>query len=100
MVENTDIEILQKLGSRLKASRLQRNLSRDELARLAGLNRNTIANAEAGEDPRLSTLVKILRVLGRLETIDAFLPPPGVSPLQLMRTQGKPRQRARKPRHG
>lgn len=95
---NTDAEILRELGARLRAHRLQQNLSVVHVATQAGLNPNTIVNAEAGKNPRLATLVRLLRVYGRVEALDAFLPPPPVSPLRLMRTKGRPRQRARPPR--
>ena len=96
----TDREIIQEIGSRLRAYRLQQNVTIKEVSQIAGLDPNTIVNAEAGRDPRLSTLVRILRALGRLEAVDSFLPPPGISPLQLVKLQGKPRQRARKVSHG
>ena len=92
----TDIEVLQEIGSRLRAYRLQMNLAQADLATRAGVNRTTIRDIEAGKDAQLSTLLKFLRALGRLEDIDAFLPKPSVSPIQLMKLQGKPRQRARK----
>lgn len=92
----TDDEILQEFGSRLRTYRLQLNLSQEELAVRAGVNRSTIRDAELGRDFQLTTLVKLLRVLGRLGDLDAFLPAPSVSPIQLMKRQGKPRQRARK----
>ena len=91
----TDIEILRELGSRLRAYRLQQNLTVATVAERAGVNPNTVLNAEAGRNSRLGTLVRLLRVYGRLEAVDAFLPAPGVSPLQLARRQGHPRQRAR-----
>ncbi len=96
----TDQEIQQEMGSRLKTYRLQRNVTIKEVSGLSGLNPNTVVNAEAGKDPRLSTLIGILRALARLEALDSFLPPPEVSPLQLLKLQGRPRQRARKVRHG
>ncbi len=96
----TDIEVLQEIGTRLRAYRLQRNLAQADLATRAGLNRTTIRDIEAGKDSQLSTLVKILRALGRLDDIDAFLPKPSVSPIQLMKLEGKPRQRARKSADG
>ena len=57
----TCAEILDTIGQRLRQRRLERNLSVDELAAHAGLNRKTILALEAGEDIRLSSLVKILR---------------------------------------
>ena len=91
----TDSEIAAELGRRLRAYRLQRNLGTAEVASRAGLNRNTIVNAETGANPRIDTIIKILRVLGRLDAFDAFLPAPSLSPLEVMRSAKKPRQRAR-----
>ena len=100
LTSTTDIEILREIGARLRAYRLQRNLAQADLATRAGVNRTTIRDIEAGKDSQLSTLVKLLRALGRLEDIDAFLPRPSVSPIQLMKSRGKPRQRARKGANG
>ena len=96
----TDREIANELGRRLRAYRLQRNLGAAEIASRAGLNRNTIVNAETGANPRLETIIKILRVLGRLEAFDAFLPAPSLSPLEVMRLAKKPRQRAHRTSRG
>lgn len=87
------------LGARLRAYRLRQNRSVADVAREAGVNRNTVLNAEAGRNPRLDTIVKLLRVYGRLDAVDAFLPEPEVSPLELARRGGRVRQRAR-PRDG
>ena len=84
----TDVEILIELGSRLRAYRLQQNQTVVDVADRAGLNRNTVVNAEAGRNPRLETVVRLLRAYGRLETLNAFLPPAGVSPLELVETGG------------
>ena len=100
LAHTTDVEVLKEIGDRLRTHRLQRNLAQADLATRAGVNRTTIRDIEAGKDSQLSTLVKLLRALGRLEDIDAFLPKPSVSPIQLMKSQGKPRQRARKSADG
>jgi putative transcriptional regulator len=96
----TDDEILHEIGARLRAYRLQMNSTQAELADRAGVSRTTVRDAELGKDSQLSTLVKLLRALGRLGDLDAFLPAPSVSPIHLMKRQGKPRQRARKPADG
>lgn len=93
---NTDQEILQEVGGRIRAYRLQRNLSQEELARRAGVNRTTVRDIEGGKDSQLSTLAKLMRALGRLEDLNAFLPLASVSPIQLMKLRGRPRQRARR----
>ncbi len=93
--DSFDGEILEEMGRRLRALRLQQNLGQADLAVRAQLSPTTVKNAEHGRDPRLSTILRILRVLGRVETLDAFLPPPTVSPLALLKTAGRQRERAR-----
>ena len=90
----TTIEILAELGARLRTYRLQRNLSIEDVAQKAGVGARTVTRAESGERPTLETIIRILRALDRLEALDAFLPPPLVSPLQLAALQGEERQRA------
>ncbi len=92
----TDGEVVREIGSRLRAYRLLANVGVAEVAARAGLNRNTVLRSEAGANPRIGTVVRILRALGRLDAVDAFLPAPAVSPLQLLRTGGQPRRRARR----
>jgi len=95
LVDNTDSEVLRVIGERFRSYRLQQNRTVADVARRAGLNPNTVTNAERGKNPRLMTLVRLLRVFGRLEALNAFLPPPLLSPLEVARRAGRPRQRAR-----
>ena len=93
MVSKSDLEILAELGERLKQCRLEQNLPLHAVAKMARLSRTTIVNAENGANPGMETFVRILRVLGRLEALEAFLPSP--TPEQLANRPRKPRQRAR-----
>lgn len=95
---STNDEILAELGRRLERYRLQQNRTLADVAREAGVGLRTAARAEAGENPTLATMVKLLRALGRLEALDSFLPEPLVSPIQLAELSGKQRQRAGTPR--
>ena len=90
----SDRAILREIGRRLKRKRLEKNVSQQKLAELAGLNRTTIGEAERGTPFGVLTLVQILRALNALEEIDSFLPDPGISPLQLAKMKGKERRRA------
>ena len=94
----TTEETLREIGQRLRRYRLQQNRTAFDVAREAGIGARTLERAEAGENPTLETVVRILRALGRLDALDAFLPPPLVSPIQLARMHGKERQRAGTPR--
>lgn len=97
---NTNDEVMREIGSRLRQYRLQQNLPISDVARQAGLSAPTVINVENGRNPRLDSVVRMMRVLGRLEALDAFLPPPLISPIQMARLKGRTRQRARRPRRG
>lgn len=90
----TTPEILRELGDRLQRYRLQQNRTIAEVAATAGVYPRTVQRAEAGENPTLETVVRLLRALGRLDALDAFLPPPLVSPLELAKRGGRERRRA------
>ncbi|MFA0813504.1 helix-turn-helix transcriptional regulator [Microbulbifer epialgicus] len=89
----SDKQILNTLGNRLREYRLRMNFTQDDMAERAGLSTSTIKGLEAGRG-RLDSLVAALRVLRRLDALEAFLPAPTVSPMQLA-MHGKQRQRAR-----
>jgi putative transcriptional regulator len=90
----SDKAILRDLGQRLRQARLRSNLSQQQLADRAGLNRTTVSEYERGASTSTLTLVQVLRALGMLEELAGFLPDPGPSPLELARGQGHQRQRA------
>lgn len=85
---------LQELGDRLAQLRLARNLSQEALAAEAGLSLRTLTRLEAGEPSQTVNLLRVLRVLGLLENLEAVVPPPTISPLQQLKLQGKTRKRA------
>jgi len=89
----TDKAIEAELGGRLRDLRLRRNLTQQALAEATTLSLNTIKALESGKG-KLATVIAVLRELGALDDLDSFIPEPGISPLQLAKRQGKPRQRA------
>jgi len=96
-ISTTD-EILAELGGRLRRYRLQQNRTVAEIAEQSGLSPAAIERVEHGNNTTLDTLIRILRALGRVEALDAFLPAPLISPLELAELSGKQRQRAGTPR--
>jgi len=85
---------MREIGRRLKRKRLEKNMSQQRLAAMAGLNRMTVSEIERGSPFGVLTLVQILRALDALDEMDSFLPDPGISPLQLAKMKGKERRRA------
>ena len=92
--ELSDKAAMALIGERIQRERLNQNMTQAELAERAGLGARTVRSLEAGQKPTVETLIRALRGLGKLGTIDAFLPEPGRSPLQLAKLQGRERQRA------
>ena len=94
IAELSDKAAMALIGERIQRERLNQNLTQEELAERAGIGARTVRSLEAGQKPTVETLIRALRALGRLGAIDAFLPEPGLSPLQLAKLQGRERRRA------
>jgi DNA-binding XRE family transcriptional regulator len=90
--------VLEELGRRIQAQRLNVNLAQAEVARKAGVSRRALQNLESGRVCTLSLLIRVLRAMDKLSQLDAFLPEPGLSPIQLAKLKGRERRRAFVPR--
>lgn len=82
------------IGQRVRQYRLNRNITQATLARETSLSVTAIKKAEKG-DSTLNTYIRILAALDKTENLLAAFPDEGESPVQLMRNQGKVKQRAR-----
>jgi len=87
--ERTDPEILAQLGRRLARLRAARGLNQAQASERAGIDRATVSRTERGENPTLLTVIRLLRVYGRLAALDSFIPEPEVSPMDLIRSKKK-----------
>lgn len=91
----TDEALLRLLGERLSGIRLARNLTQQQLAEQAGLGLRTVQRLELGAvATRLSGFIRVCRVLGLVENLEAFIPQPAVSPMAQLKQAGRKRQRA------
>jgi len=90
----SDEGLLKELGGRLRKLRLSKNLSQERVAEIAGLGRTTVVSLEAGNNPKLITLLQVLRALEALDALNDFIPEPGISPLKLLEMKGRERRRA------
>lgn len=94
IVNLSDRSILEELTRRVRQRRLNLNLTQEQVANQSGLHKQTIKNFESGKNASLLTFIQILRVFGDLESLNQFLPDPGISPIQLLKLKGKERERA------
>lgn len=90
----SDKAIVDELGQNLRALRLQANLSQQQLADAAGLDRITISKMENGRPITMLTLVQVLRALEKLDLMLSFYFEPEISPLQVAEQEEKLRKRA------
>jgi transcriptional regulator with XRE-family HTH domain len=91
-----DDAVLQELGARITSARVAQNLTQAALAEQAGVAKRTIERLESGAvATQLSGFLRVCRVLGLLERLDALIPAPTVSPMMQLKLQTKVRQRVR-----
>lgn len=90
----TDEAVLAELGARLARRRLALALTQAQLAEAAGVGKRTVERLEAGASVQLVSLVRVLRALDLLASLDAWLPAVRPGPLDLLEREGRVRQRA------
>jgi transcriptional regulator with XRE-family HTH domain len=75
------------LGDQFRALRIRADLEQTELAELASISVGALKNLEGGKGSSLKTIIKVLRVLGRTDWLNALAPKASVSPMQLLKGQ-------------
>lgn len=91
----TPEEMEVEFGRQLRDMRLRRNIDQRQLAEQAGVALNAVKNLENGRGATLSSLVKVLRSLGRADWLETLAPTVTISPMQMLKAK-QPRQRASK----
>ena len=94
----TDDAVLAEFGRRLARTRLERNLTQAVLGDEAGIGFATVQRIESGRPVKMTSLIRVLRVLGLLDALELLVPEPTPSPIERLKLQGKERQRAAHPR--
>jgi transcriptional regulator with XRE-family HTH domain len=90
-----------ELGRRLRALRLDRQLTQQELADRANVSLGAVKHLEQGSGATTTTLAKVLHALGQEGWIDALAPPTAAfSPLELLeQRRGAARRERTRVRH-
>ncbi len=77
------------VGDQFRALRIRADLEQTELAALASISVGALKNLEGGKGSSLKTIIKVARVLGRTDWLNALAPKVSVSPMQLLKGQRK-----------
>ena len=81
--------LLQAVGSNLASRTKQVGLKKQDLAAMADVSQNTITSILAGGDMKVSTLIRLTRVLDSTEWLSLLIEEPAPSPLQQLRSSIK-----------
>jgi transcriptional regulator with XRE-family HTH domain len=94
----SDDAVLEEVGRRMAATRIERHMTQAQLAEAAGVSKRTVERLEDGASTQLSNLIRCLRALDRLEGLERLLPEMPVNPIELLKRSGASRTRARSPK--
>jgi len=94
---NTPADALQQIASFIKKTRLQSNITMQDLAQRSGIGIATLARVEKNGTCSTEILVRIFAALGFLDGFIASLAPPNTTSIAELRrlSQKAQRQRAR-----
>lgn len=95
----TDSAIAEELGRRLEQFRLEANKPQKEIAYELGISEGTYRKAIRGK-ARFEVIIGIMRILEQLENLENLLSDRPFSPIEMLKLQGKKRQRAASKRSG
>lgn len=76
----TDTAILTKIGEKIKAIRLKQNITQESLSEAANVSLSTIKKMEKGEIRSFDSLLRLLRTLGILDTLQQLVEEEQISP--------------------
>ena len=86
------------IGRQCRALRIDRALTQAELADRANVSLGALRHLEAGNGATTTTLVKVVRVLGREEWLEALAPTRPFSPIALLEQQRAQKTATARPR--
>ncbi|MCG8017962.1 MAG: helix-turn-helix transcriptional regulator [Candidatus Thiodiazotropha sp. 'RUGA'] len=89
----SDQALASEVGGRIEQLRLEANITQKTIADQLGITAKTYRSTIQGHG-KFETMIGILRILGKLELVEAFVPETPLSPLMLMKLKGRKRKRA------
>ncbi|MDY0338177.1 MAG: helix-turn-helix transcriptional regulator [Acholeplasmataceae bacterium] len=80
----TNSQIINEIGTRIKARRIALNMTQKELATESDVSLRTISGFENGENISLDNLISILRVLRLLQELNGLFPEKMINPFDVL----------------
>jgi DNA-binding XRE family transcriptional regulator len=94
--QTTPQAALEELTGRLARYRMEFGLTQAQLAEQAGVSKRTVERIEDGCDTQMTTLIRILRVLGLSDRLNQLIPESTVSPMDMLHGKTAPPRRVRR----
>lgn len=92
----SDTQLGKRIGGKLKAIRLKRNITQQSLAEASSISLSSVKKVENGEIGSFDTLLRILRTLGMLESISELFEEEQLSPSEYYEMVNKAKKQSRK----
>ncbi|OMQ31089.1 transcriptional regulator [Pseudomonas putida] len=90
----TDQVLAATVGARIQTLRLRNNISLETVAQNAAISRQTLHLLLSQGKGTLINLIAVLRAIGEMERLSSLVEEVLPSPIQVLRMEGKKRQRA------
>ena len=75
-----DAVILSRIGNKLRAVRLKQNITQQSLSEAANVSLSSIKKMEKGEIRSFDSLIRVLRILGKLDILQPLVEEEQLSP--------------------
>ena len=92
----SDLQLGKRIGGKLKAIRLKRNITQQSLAEASSISLSSLKKIEKGEIGTFDSLLRVLRTLGILESISALFMEDQMSPSEYYEMVNKAKKNTRK----
>lgn len=92
----SDVQLSKRIGEKLKAIRLKRNITQQSLAEASSTSLSSVKKVESGAIGSFDTLLRILRTLGMLDSISALFEEERLSPSEYYEVVNKTKKQIRK----
>lgn len=92
----SDLQLGKRIGEKLKAIRLKRNITQQSLADASSISLSSLKKIENGEIGTFDSLLRVLRTLGMLESIASLFEEEKMSPSEYYEMVNKAKKSMRK----